>query len=664
MTDLPLFKEDNLLKIFEEIHNYIYANDGLSSQQTLEEIVKILFIKLSDENSALNQFVISAEEWNNLKHGKNAVKFEERITNLFEQTRHAYQDIFDSDDRIRLSSAALGFIVNKLQNISLPDSSQDAKGLAFQKFLSHREKEGRGQFFTPEPVIDFCVKMIQPRPHETIIDPACGSGGFLMSALNYLKNNFAEADVEKIVSENLFGSDINKGIARIAKMKLLLESNVKTNIFCANSLDDLNSLLSANPEGFDIVLTNPPFGTSGKITNRQILVKFDLGYKWANIGNKYNKTDKISTGQPAEILFVERCLQLLKEGGRMGIVLPNGHFENPSLEYMRFYIKQTAKISAIVNLPQETFVPFGTGVKTSLLFLQKETLNANSRYSIFFGKVKKLGYQGNKNGTPVYQKNKYGQSIKNKNGQPVLDEDFSLVLKEYKAFQQGNKTSAENSFSIDVNELTGRFDYDFYSPENRKMIAGFNGNTFRLGDICEIIKAKSRQLKNSEMIVEYVELSDVNTYAYEIINTTAYHVHELPSRASYEIRTGDIITAIAGNSVGTKKHATALVTEEFDRCICSNGFRVLRNFKIDMFFMLYFLKSEMFLRQMFMYRTGAAIPNVSDTDLAKILINLPNDEIIKQVSEKMKRAFELRQASKREFESIDHPSCHLCSLPD
>ncbi|NJL59593.1 MAG: hypothetical protein HC887_08075 [Desulfobacteraceae bacterium] len=105
--------------------------------------------------------------------------------------------------------------------------------------------------------------------------------------------------------------------------------------------------------------------------------------------------------------------------------------------------------------------------------------------------------------------------------------------------------------------------------------------------------------------------------------------------------------------MGTKKHATALVTEESDGCICSNGFRIFRNFSIDAYFILYFLKSELFLRQMFMYRTGAAIPNVSDADLANIRIHLPNDSIVRHISEKMKHAFELRQASKREFEDID-----------
>jgi type I restriction enzyme M protein len=654
LFDLPLSKEDNLLKKFEEIHDYIYANDGLSPQQTLEEFVKILFIKIFDENEKLNQFSISTGEWTELKSGRTNLSIIDRISNLFEQTKQAYKDIFDTDDRIRVSPIALGFTINKLQSISLLNSSQDAKGLAFQKFLSHHEKDGRGQFFTPEPVIDFCVEMMQPKPNETIIDPACGSGGFLMSALKYLQKNNTDLNTKKIVSKNLFGLDINKSIARIAKMKLLLEANGKTNVLCTNSLEDLDSLklTLSHTEGFDLILANPPFGA--KITNATTLSKFDLGYKWSSYSNEFHKTKSVYPNQNAEILFIERCLQLLKEGGRMAIVLPNGNFENPSLDYLRYYIKLKAKILAIVNLPQETFIPFGTGVKTSLLFLEKETPNAIKQYPIFFGRVRKLGYQGNKNGTPLYQKDQYGQTIKDKSGQPILDEDFSVIAEAYKAFQKGKKIEKENSFSINYNELNGRFDYDFYSPENRKMFSDLdNGKTVRLGDICDIIKIKSKKLKDQNLSVEYVELSDINTHSYEIINSTSYQVHELPSRASYEIQEGDIITAIAGNSVGTRKHATALVTKEFEGSICTNGFRVLRNFKIDSNYLLYFLKTEVFLKQMFMYRTGAAIPNVSDIDLANTVINIPDDKTIKEISKKMKKAFELRQESRNQIESIN-----------
>ncbi len=168
LFEIQLSKEDNLLKKFEEIHDYIYANDGLSPQQTLEEFVKILFIKIFDESQHQKKFSISSNEWNEIKSGKSPLSFRDRITSLFEKTQKEYYNIFDKDDRIRLSINALGFTVNQLQGISLLDSSQDAKGLAFQKFLSHHEKDGLGQFFTPESVIDFCVAFMQPKPNETI----------------------------------------------------------------------------------------------------------------------------------------------------------------------------------------------------------------------------------------------------------------------------------------------------------------------------------------------------------------------------------------------------------------------------------------------------------------------------------------------------------------
>lgn len=659
--DFELTKTDKLLRKFEEIHNFIYANDGLSTQQTLEEFIKILFIKVIDEKKKQKQFYIDNAEFEQIKSSKKSDQLLQRINNLFSTTIQEYSDLFDKGDRIKLSPLSLANTINKLQDFSLINSSNDAKGLAFQKFLSHQEKDGRGQFFTPEPIIDFCVNIIQPESHETIIDPACGSGGFLNSSFNYILNNNENVDVKKVVSENLYGLDINKSIARIAKMKLLLEANVETNVKCINSLTDYEEVLlkvkvDKASKGFDIVLTNPPFGTAGKISDKKILSSFDLGYKWNKINdNEFVKTNILHTGQVAEILFIERCIDLLKEGGRMGIVLPNGHFENPSLEYLRYYIKQRTKILGIVNLPQETFIPYGTGVKTSLLFVQKDTPNIDREYPLFFSQIRKIGYQGNKNGSPIYQKDEYGKILRDKNRNPILDEDLSTVIEDYKNFHKNKKIETGNSYSIHYNELNGRFDYDFYAPKNRKLIELIEkNNAVRLCDVVEIVKTKSKKLANKNLTVEYVELSDVNTPSLEIINSTEMSVFELPSRASYEIKQGDVITAIAGNSIGSRKHATALVNEEFDGAICTNGFRVLRNFKIDPYYLLYYLKSEYFLNQISMLRTGAAIPNISDNDFKNLLISIPNEKVIKEISEKVKKSFELREKSKTELNSIEY----------
>ena len=165
--DFGLNKTDKLLRKFEEIHNFIYANDGLSTQQTLEEFIKLLFIKILDERNEVKSFKITSEEFESIKNSKKDKSFSSRISNLFNKTIIEYSDLFDEDEKIRLSIVSLGFIVNKLQDISLTNSSSDVTGLAFQKFLSHHEKDGRGQFFTPEPIIDFCVKIIQPDRKST-----------------------------------------------------------------------------------------------------------------------------------------------------------------------------------------------------------------------------------------------------------------------------------------------------------------------------------------------------------------------------------------------------------------------------------------------------------------------------------------------------------------
>jgi len=648
------------LKRFEDIHNYIYANDGLSEQQVLEEIVKILFIKFYDEQRGKKSFYISDSESLKINSGKDQNSFLNRINQLFEETKQKYDTYFDRKDRLKLSTQSLAFVVKKLQVINFKNSKNDANGLAFQKFLGRHAKGGRGQFFTPDPIIDFCVETIQPNPDEKIIDPACGTGGFLFSSLRYIRENYTDIDIQNYVQNNIFGIEINTCISQMAKIKFLIECNADPNILCSNALINIKELslkykqqanLTNLENYFDVILTNPPFGTQGKITNSELLSKYELGHKWNKHGKNYVRSNNVLKGQVPEILFIERCLQLLRPGGRLGIVLPNGHFENSSLEYLRKYIKDKANMLGVVLLPQETFIPYGTGVKASLLFLQKKNGEVINRKQVFFSKIIKIGYAGNKNGSPIYKKDKYGLVIV-ENGQKIIDEDFSEVVHDYNQFLKTFSIKSEKSFSISSNQLNIRFDYNYYSPENRKLIASLMKlKAVRLCEVAEIVKTKSKRLKQNE-IVEYIELSDIYTKSFEIINSTTLPTNDLPSRASYELKTGDVITAVAGNSIGTRKHATAYVTEEFNRAICTNGFRVLRNFRINPFYLLYYFQSDLFLKQVFMYRTGAAIPALSDADFSNILIYLPSQNEIKKISSIMEKGFQLREMAKNEIEKI------------
>ena len=372
--------KDNLFKKFEEIHNYLYANEGLSEQQILEEIIKILFIKFYDEQQNKDLFYVLETEFLNINSKKTQTVFFNRISKLFTETKKVYDCYFNKNDSLNLNLCSLAFAVKKLQDINFKNSKTDENGLAFQKFIGRYSREGRGQFFTPDPIVNVCVKIIQPKKNEKIIDPACGTGGFLFSSLKHIKTKYKNINLKNYIKNNLHGIEINPRISQIAKIKFLIENNTFPKLLCDNALNNFKELnLKHNTRlnnQFDIVLTNPPFGTQGKITNNNLLSDYKLGHKWIKKNNNsYKISNNILKGQTPEILFIERCIQLLKPGGKLGIVLPNGHLENSSLEYLRTYIKANLDILSIILLPQDTFIPYGTGVKTSLLFAQKRIKN-------------------------------------------------------------------------------------------------------------------------------------------------------------------------------------------------------------------------------------------------------------------------------------------------
>ena len=655
---------DRLFGIFEQIHDHIYANDGLSSQQVFSEILKILFIKIFDEkNNKEISFFISNHEYDDTIDGHKNTVFTKRIFDLSMQAFSYFSDVFKKNEEIELKTSSLAYAISKLQNINLSDSSRDVKGVAFQKFVHSTQRAERGQFFTPEQIIRLCVQIIKPNKNEKVLDPTCGSGGFLSEAMKYVYSHSLKSASEKerkeYVKNYLFGVEINSMVAKMAKMRMLLEGDGFSNIINADSLSNWENLdeefnkvigaLNQYENYFDIILTNPPFGSQGKITNKSILQRYDLAYKWVE---DERKSTTLLNGQVPDILFIERCLDFLKEGGRLAIVLPNGDLENSSLKYLRNYIKNIADILAIVDLPSDTFIPFGTGVKTSILFLQKKGKDNLAKNKVFFGKVNRLGYDGNKNATAIYKKDGNGKNLKDENSELIVDEDISSLVKSYDVFMENNFIENDNAFVIDQSQITDRFDLDFYRPSSSLLGDKLkNMGAKSLGDLVEIIKEKSKKLKEKNLIVQYVELADINTDYLEISNATSIAVHELPSRASYEIKEGDIITAVAGNSIGSKKHMSALVSEKYSEAICTNGFRILRPINIDPYYLLYYLKSDLFLQQVNRFRTGAAIPSISDSDLQKILIPLLSKENQDKIAHNIKESIKLRNKARELLEN-------------
>jgi len=402
--------------------------------------------------------VYNSQKDKEIKEGKNN-QFFQRIDELFQKVKNKYRDVFpDPSEKINLRKDTISFIVSQLKNFNFSQASIDAKGEAFQEFIHAYYRGEKGQFFTPQPVMNLAVSIIDPKQEEKIIDPACGTGGFLVTAMKYVMNKIIPAsrkdDKEYIASKTknyaedyIRGIDINPRLTRVAKMRMVLEDDGHTGIISTNSLDQFSQILHRAMENnstyfdknsFDVLFTNPPFGATGKEEQKTILQQYKLAKKWKEIEGKWQPTNEILKGQVPDILFIERCLEFLAGDGRMAIVLPDGDLTNSTLRYVREFIKDKARILAVVSLPPETFIPYGTGVKASIVFLQKVSPDQIKKlkkqdYSVFMAICEKIGYDIR--GRTVYKRNEKGKILIDENGQNIIDSDIPEIINEFKKFK-------------------------------------------------------------------------------------------------------------------------------------------------------------------------------------------------------------------------------------
>lgn len=399
----------NLKAIFNDIRNHLAGNvTGITRDEALaQEIINLLFCKIYDEiNTNLDDEVTFRV---GINENKEDVK--KRIMDLFDKKVKAeYNDVFDKSDTIKLPADAIKYVVGELQNFSIIEADRDAVGDAFEVFIGPALRGGEGQFFTPRNIVKMVIEILDPQPDEMIIDPACGSGGFLIVALEYVwkkleneakKKGWSEAILENkkrdVASRYFRGIDKDSFLAKVTKSYMAIVGDGRGGVFCENTLQPFNEWNrkasdKIKPTSFKIVMTNPPFGAKIPIKGDALLRQFDLGHKWKfdKAENKWEKTNKLQDKQPPQILFIERCIQLLEDGGRMGIVLPDGLLGNITDGYIRQFVKNNCKIIGVVDCPVETFQP-STSTKTSVLFLQKTTSNQKV-YPIFMAVAKKCGH--------------------------------------------------------------------------------------------------------------------------------------------------------------------------------------------------------------------------------------------------------------------------------
>ena len=376
----------NLKANFKDIHNYFAANNvGATLPEIFaQQFINLLFCKIYDERFTKKNDIVRFRA--GINEDKAAVA--QRIKEIFDDVKERYADVFNKEDVITLDDSSIAYAVAQLQPFCIKDSKRDAIGDAFESFIDYTTKGSQGQFFTPRNVVKLMVNIAQLAYTEKIIDPACGTGGFLIEGLkaewNQLRQQYGEewpekelyAEEQKVAIKNIRGIDKDSFLGKVAKAYMALMDDGRGGIFCENSLVNpkfwgVKTQEDVREKTFDVVLTNPPFGKKLKIDETEILSLYDLGHKWKrNKNGKYEKTAVLVDAQPPQILFIEKCLKLLNSKGRMCFVSPESIFCNPSHKYIVQYIKERAKISAIISMPEELFQPY-THAKTCVVYLQK-----------------------------------------------------------------------------------------------------------------------------------------------------------------------------------------------------------------------------------------------------------------------------------------------------
>jgi type I restriction enzyme M protein len=420
--DLSVVPKDELIRALEKSHDTVWQGGKLAPTAAFDEVSKLLFCKLQDEKESTitkrgepYKFQIGTHESPN--------DVFQRINKIYQEAKIKDAEVFKDD--IRLEPKVIYAVVEHLQSINFSKTDLDTKGVAFERFMEDLFKGKMGQFFTPREIIRFCVKMLNPQTNQLVLDPACGSGGFLLNSMdlvrNIAKDEYPNDTTEQyrmwhdFAKENLYGIEINDQIARVCKMNMIIHDDGHTNIISTDSLRKIEEITDQHktfkPGSFDLILTNPPFGATVKSTEKDYLDKYELGAK-----------KRKRNSQKTEILFIERCINFVKpQKGKIGIVLPDGILTNSSLQYVRDFIMERCLILAVVSLPQFAFSHFGAGVKSSLVFLRRKGENETpENYPIFMAIAEHIGYDATGRKDPV--------------------NDFDKIYNEYQEFRKRPKS--------------------------------------------------------------------------------------------------------------------------------------------------------------------------------------------------------------------------------
>ena len=638
---LPPFKDEvELREVIKSCHDLIYENQGHDPAKAFDELTKLLFLKLYDEREVPNyyEFVVLSSD--------TPEEVASNIRKLFSDAVKSskYSDVFYSkfnkslDTSLALDDFTIYNVIQNLQGYSLVNTTEniqgaDIKGTVFEEMVGNTFRGELAQFFTPREIVDFMVNFINPSKNDRILDPACGSGGFLIMTLRHIKERIKEeqpnlsiternAQIKYFAEHNVFGSDINERMAIIAKMNMIMHGDGHAGIYNTHGLltdKNIPSLISKNlqEETLNIVFSNPPF--AGRIKDVDILNQFELGK------NKKGKTVSVSK----EVLFVEKIIKWLTIGGTAGLVLPAGCFNNKTMESLRDYIRKHCKITALIGLPHISFQVSGANNEGSLLFIEKVE-KVPTDYDIFIDWAGEVGFATT--------------------GKKKSENDLDTILKRSKT------PKGENV--IRYSELEERIDPWYYHPRYKEIKKNLEQSAFPLRSLTDLITLSEDYVNkkdNLDETVTYVETNDVDLISGEIYPNTQISKRKLPNRAKYILKDGDILLPNARDCI----RGIAKASKEHEGYIVTNRFFVVRNNKkiVDLKYLYYLLKQPEIHYLMKQQATGEINPSVPYDKLGLILVPVPKEkdeqlEIVKKINQYEEEIEKVKMEIRRSEEGI------------
>jgi type I restriction enzyme M protein len=510
-----------LKQVFQRCHNAIYRS-GADSEDVAFDMVRLILAKYRDEQNVgdVCQFRCTPEEYGTAEGRR---KVGDRIHGLFKQVVKDHPDVFPPGEEITIGNDNLATVVNELQPFRFladdeTEQVYDVIGTAFEVYVAAHLKGARGQYFTNRLVVNLMVQMMDPSERDVIYDPACGSGGFLIACLRHVRTKIlgssrTRAAMHREVrqaSERLFGSDIAPKLVRVAKTNMILNGDGHGGIIQANALRDpkaeLPETYPLHPEAKGrqtptMIFTNPPFGASYELRekSRDVLRLYRLGHSWEpDARGTLQPTANLVAGDgvPPEILFLERCIELLAPGGRLAIVIARGVLDNRETLAARTYLLRETRLLAVINCHPNTFAPFN-GTKASVLIVERKKtpgIQRDENYPVFMAISQRVGQDSQ--GREIYKTDPNGDFVV-KDGQRVLDHDLGEIAAAWQAFQAGRPIAYHAAWTVPLKRIIEspelRFNPVRFAPSAEQAYAHVlelaDSDTWRverLGDIANV----------------------------------------------------------------------------------------------------------------------------------------------------------------------------------